>query len=197
MLFYASYPGTGVSNSFSQTLRSMNADEYRYSVIGIAVAVFLLVVWGSWFFKAEISLFKTSRKAHVTEKQYVTSSFPEGATRAVETVTRRIVAEFDGEAAGSIRVGQEATIIIKNSIGPQSVTFPASVVDVVSAPELNTVRVELDASLDSAKQKKDICDGSACLVKIEIGQTTPANLTLQASGMSEGAASPASVSANR
>ena len=173
----------------------MNADGFRFSMIGIAVAVFLLAAWGSWFFKAEISIFKTSRKAHVTEKKYVTSSFPEGSTRAVETVTRTIVAEFDGEAAGSIRAGQEALIILKNSVGPQSVTFPASVVEAVPDPESNIVRVELAASLDSSK--KDICDGSACLVKIEIGQTTPANLTLQASGMSEGTASPSSASAIR
>lgn len=175
----------------------MNADEFRLSIIGIAIAVFLLVAWGSWFFKAEIALFKTSRKAYVTPKTHVASSFPEGSTRAVKTVTRTIVAEFDGDVAGSIREGQEAVIIIKNSIGPNSVTFPASVSDVAANPESNTVRVNLAAHLDPENQKKkEICDGSACLVKIEVGQTTPANLALQASGISENPPSSPPASAN-
>jgi len=175
----------------------MNADDFRLSMIGIVVAVLLLAVWGSWFFKAEIALFKTSRKAYVTEKTHVESSFPAGSTRAVKTMTRTIIAEFDGEVAGSVRPGQEAVVILKNTVGPNSTTLPASVVNVETDPDANIVRVELAARLDSeAQQKKEICDGKACLVKIEVGQTTPANLALQASGISENTKPSPSASAN-
>lgn len=165
----------------------MHADNYRYSIAALILSVSLLTAWGVWFFCGKISLFKTSKKAYMTKGESVTSTFPAGSVRAVKTLTRNAVAEFDREAVGSIRPGQNAVLVISKGAGAPQVSIPASVVETSENPKAGNVQVKLEARLDDEKQK--IPDGTACLVRVEIGRTTPAVMALQASGISGDAVS--------
>ncbi len=52
---------------FANTLRSLNADRFRASLIGLGVALVLLIAWGSWFFLAQVTIYEVSASAAVAE----------------------------------------------------------------------------------------------------------------------------------
>ena len=51
--------------SFSRSLRSLEADRFRGSLLGIAVGLVLLALWLAWFFFARVALYEISDQARI------------------------------------------------------------------------------------------------------------------------------------
>ena len=61
---------------FSSTLRSLKADRFRGSLIGLGVALLLLIAWGSWFLLARLTIYEVSTSAVVDRDGLVIADFP-------------------------------------------------------------------------------------------------------------------------
>ena len=61
---------------FANTLRSLNADRFHASLIGLGVALVLLIAWGSWFFLARITIYEVSASAVVAKDGFIIAEFP-------------------------------------------------------------------------------------------------------------------------
>ena len=51
--------------SFSRSLRSLEADRFRWSLVGIVVGILLLSSWVAWFFLARVALYEVSDQARL------------------------------------------------------------------------------------------------------------------------------------
>jgi membrane fusion protein (multidrug efflux system) len=51
--------------SFSRSLRSLEADRFRFSLLGIVVGILLLATWIAWFFLARVALYEVSDRARL------------------------------------------------------------------------------------------------------------------------------------
>lgn len=51
--------------SFSRSLRSLEADRFRWSLLGIVAGILLLAIWMGWFFFAEVALYEVSVEARL------------------------------------------------------------------------------------------------------------------------------------
>lgn len=51
--------------SFSRSLRSLEADRFRWSLLGIVVGILLLAAWLAWFFFADVALYEVSVEARL------------------------------------------------------------------------------------------------------------------------------------
>ena len=45
-----------MSTTFSSSMRSLERDGFRFSLIVLLIAALLLVAWGAWFFLATVSV---------------------------------------------------------------------------------------------------------------------------------------------
>ena len=60
---------------FARSLRSLRADGFRYTLLGLAIALALLIAWGMWFFNAHIRFFESSSSAQVSEGDFIDAVF--------------------------------------------------------------------------------------------------------------------------
>ncbi len=51
--------------SFSRSLRSLEADRFRWSLTGIVIGILLLATWIVWFFLARVALYEVSDRARL------------------------------------------------------------------------------------------------------------------------------------
>jgi len=51
--------------SFSRSLRSLEADRFRWSLMGIVIGILLLATWIVWFFLARVALYEVSDRARL------------------------------------------------------------------------------------------------------------------------------------
>ncbi len=149
---------------FANTLRSLSADRFRGSLIGLGVALILLLAWGSWFVIARITVFEISASAVVTEDGFVIADFP---AAKVERIRR-------GQA-GWLYPGPDGT--------KQPVGVPAVVTDIIGSRVAEPARVKLFPVLD--KDLSEILpEGRKVRVEIEVESVSPAALVLRTSGIS-------------
>ncbi len=151
-----------MSIPFSRSMRSLNADSFRPSLVGLSLAIILLAAWLAWFFLAQIALYEISQIVWVNE---------EGI----------IVADFPLEAQGLIWPGQPALFHPNGTIEGQASTIPAVVIDVVNQVQEERVRVELLSLADPTSPIFLQSDLTGQL-EIEIERVSPAILVMQATG---------------
>ena len=74
-----------MASPFSRTLRSLEADRSRHSLVGLAVAALLLAGWSVWFFGAEVTLYEGAHSARleVDRESYPVSAPVDGSVTAV------------------------------------------------------------------------------------------------------------------
>ena len=82
-----------------RALRSLEADRFHGSLLGLLLAAALLVAWMAWFLLARVALYETSDTARLE-------------LDALGTVSQRgelkLVADFPAAALGRIQPGQAA-----------------------------------------------------------------------------------------
>ncbi|RKZ52116.1 MAG: hypothetical protein DRR00_09350 [Candidatus Parabeggiatoa sp. nov. 3] len=153
-----------MSSPFSRTMRSLHADSFRPALISLVVAIILLVIWGTWFFFAQMTFYENSQSAYLTDGEI-------------------ILAEFPAEAFNRIQTGQAARLHLDGAMGKQVGTIRAIVTDVMrpsQAEKTGEVRLFAFANADSPIRFQEKLTGQ---VEIAVEQISPAQLVMRVSGL--------------
>ena len=105
-------------------MRSLNTDGFTASLVGLAVMVILLLLWGGWFFLVRVPLYESSQTAQLTGPQLVTAIFP-------------------AEALGDLQRGQAAFFYPAGQIWEQYGAIPAVVTTVTKDNQTGQLQVQL------------------------------------------------------
>jgi hypothetical protein len=151
-----------VPATFSRTMRSLDADSLRTSILGLLLAAVLCGLWAAWFFFAQVTLYEVSETVRVVADA--------GA-----------VAQFPPAALVRVRPGQRARLHLDGFPSTQYRTVPATVVDVTSEIRDGQVEIELVLHSDPASVIP-LQQGLTGMVEIEIGRVSPATLVLHSAG---------------
>jgi hypothetical protein len=148
---------------FANTLRSLNADRFHTSLIGLSVGLVVLIAWGSWFVLARITIYEVSAAALVAEGGIV-------------------IADFPSATPGRIRRGQAAWLYPVKDGAKQPVKVPAVVVGFIRPPSAEPARVKLFTVLDR-RLNEMLPEDQKVRVEIEVESVSPAVMVLRASGL--------------
>lgn len=155
-----------MATPFARSLRSLNVDSLYTSLVGLLVVMILLVIWGVWFFGAKISLYQSSDQAQVSHLLYVTAQFP-------------------GEQAGQIKLGQAATFYPGDIVQAPDGPIPAVVTEVrptVGGPTEVTLALRPERRLSTS-----LPPGLTGRVEIEVERVSPASFALRRGGLAASA----------
>lgn len=169
-----------MSNTFSRTTRSLSADNYTASMIGISISLMLLIMWCIWFFSAKVTIYKTSVTARLTKDERISASFPNDAFRVQEIRQNRMIAEFSAEDMADIRPGQSADIYLDGNAGKRFGMLQAVVTDITRVKEKS--QVELFTLLDINSPIR-LREGMTGKVMVKARYISPARLVMQISGL--------------
>ena len=148
---------------FANTLRSLNADRFHASLVGLGIALVLLIAWGGWFFLARMTVYEVSASAVIARDGFV-------------------IADFPSAKLGRIRRGQAAWLspVLDGEKQPDSV--PAVVIDVIRASSAEPARVKLFPVIER-DLSEILPEGQKVRVEIEVESVSPAVLVLRTSGL--------------
>jgi hypothetical protein len=153
-----------VSIPFSRSMRSLYADDFRLSLLGILLAVILLLAWAAWFFLARITFYETGQIVSVNRDGTV-------------------IADFGPGALGRIQSGQSASLKFNDVSGDLAQAIPSIVTDVASQVQEERVQVELYI-LGEAIALISSQDNLTGQVEVKVERISPATLVMRASGLS-------------
>lgn len=94
--------------AFPRSVRSLDADDLRGSVVGLALVTALLVAWSAWFFLALVGLYEVAATARV-EVDALGTVAPPGKLK--------LVADLRAVALGRIQPGQAAQLRLDGFLG--------------------------------------------------------------------------------
>ncbi len=146
-----------MSISFSRSMRSLNADSFRPSLLSLILAMILLIAWLMWFFLAEVGFYETSENVRITQDGAIMAYFP------LETESRI----FPGQAA----------YLRFDGIGVETDVIPATVFDI--STQADTQRTEVELAVTDPKTSIPLVEGLTGQVEIEIDRVSPATLVFQ------------------
>ena len=147
-----------MSIPFSRSVRALNIDSYRASLIGIEFAVVLMIVLLGWFFTGKVTIYEMS-----TDLQYTNG---------------RVVAKFQHNAIQRIYPGQAAILRVETGEEKRLITLPAIVIGVNARDET----VEVIPVEDEIPRQTD-SQTLTGQVQIEVEYLSPAALIRRSSGM--------------
>jgi hypothetical protein len=152
-----------MATPFANTLRSLNADSFHASLMGLGVALVLLIAWGSWFILARMTVYEVSTSALVASNGVV-------------------IADFPSTQPGRIRRGQAAWLYPVQGNAKQSVNVPAVVFGFIRSPSAEPAQVKLFPV--GEQDLRDILpEGQKVRVEIEVESVSPAVMVLRTSGL--------------
>ncbi|NIP27587.1 MAG: hypothetical protein GWO38_28200, partial [Phycisphaerae bacterium] len=61
---------------FARSTRSLSADNFHFTLIGLVLAGLLLGMWCLWFFLADVKLLASSQEAQTIDGEVVVALFP-------------------------------------------------------------------------------------------------------------------------
>jgi hypothetical protein len=97
-----------MSIAFPRSLRSLNRDTGRATVIGVVVSMLLIITWGAWFVLARSPVYVASSELLLE---------PDGT----------LVARFDPATLTRIRQGQQARLLLESDRDATVQILPATV----------------------------------------------------------------------
>ena len=151
-----------MSIPFSRSMRSLDSDGFRSTLVGLVVAIILVTAWMAWFSLAQVTLYETGQVVNVA--------------RGGE-----IVADFPSEARGRIHRGQAALVQFDGDFGNQIGAIPAIVtnVPIPGREERVEVKLYLLANIAFSGLSQDNLTGQA---QVEVEHISPAILVMRAAG---------------
>lgn len=151
-----------MATTFSRTLRSLRADNFRGSSWLVFLGLVALIFWFGWFFLAQILIYATSQSASVQSSTQATAVFP--------------LSE-----ANRLHPGQVARLQLDGLENNPSGTLTGRVSGVEQTTQGLQVLLELQPAPGLPFQLQSGMKGT---VKIEVEQASPAALVLRAIGVS-------------
>ena len=148
--------------AFPRSTRSLGADGFRLTLIGLAIAGALLIAWCIWFFATEITQYASSDQGRALDSDVV-------------------VAAFDKTDLPRIVRGQRARYFPDGGVAGHSLAVPMVVTEVHRAADGASGQVRLVTLLDRRSAAVALGDTSG-RVEIETGVMSPAQMVLQGSG---------------
>ena len=151
---------------FSRSIRILDADKFRPSLLIIGLALVVLVSWLLWFFLARVTLLETGKIVNIS------------STGEVQT-------EFVGQTAQRIRVGQPGWLRLDGKASDTLGLVPVIVVRRYALVDEAT-RVDM-VILDERFFTILLEDAPSGSVQVEVERISPATLLLRSSGQFAGA----------
>ena len=148
-----------MSLPFSRSIRSLNIDSYRVSLIGMALGVIIMASLLLWFFLVKVTIYEFSTEINFTGSNTVTAKFPKDDLKKITS-------------------GQPAIIQIDASPNQPSITMTGMVIGTNSSQETAELVI-----LSEEIQQIQLDDEITGQVQIEVEYITPAVLVRRASGM--------------
>lgn len=146
-----------MSLQFSRSLRSLKADSFRASRIGLVLAVIFVIALLIWFFFAKVTLYEVSTNIELTSDG-------------------RILAQFSEEGVRRISVGQTAILRLEGKKEQQNLNLPAIVIDTTKKDKIEII--PLAPSLPE-EFEMDTIKGQ---VDVEVEYVKPIEMVLRTSG---------------
>jgi hypothetical protein len=151
-----------MATPFARSVRSIQSDSFRSSLIGLSLAMVLMAAWMGWFFLARVTLYEHTDRVRITGREAAIATFPAGVE-------------------GRIKPGQLASLVFQVRGEDEPRTISAIVTDVDSQSERSQVRVTLFLLWDTraALEQQDIVRATC---EIEVEYASPATLVMRAVG---------------
>lgn len=151
-----------MATPFARTIRSIQADSATPSLVALAVATLLLLLWLGWFFLGRMTLYEFSRTIEVQSDAVV-------------------IADVAATARDRINYGQAAFVHLEGTAGREMGAIPAVVIDIRPQPDPTKVRVYLqtDWRSDAPVAPQPTLTGWA---EIETENVSPAVLLMRTVG---------------
>jgi len=144
--------------AFAQSLRSLQQDRHRFSLVWLLIVNLIFVTWLLWFFLASLTFY-----AH---------------GQIVKSSSGIIVAEFPAATQPPIRLGQAARLYAQPVGADSSDLIPATVTEVDDRIRNGQIQVTLYADMDSPHAAA-LQTGLTGQVEIAIDKISPAALVLR------------------
>lgn len=148
-----------MSIPFARSTRSLQADSYRPTLIGLIISMSLLFLWVIWFLFARIPVSEMSQSIVSIERNIV-------------TVT------YSNTAGERIQPGQDAMLHVGDMDNVVEETIPAQVINVDFRARNGQVQVELFAL--EPLPPGDTPEQSISGAEVVVSTTSPATLVLEA-----------------
>jgi hypothetical protein len=154
-----------MTTPYAQSLRSVYDNGFWPWVIGIAITLVLIVIWGLWFMLARVALYVTS-----------TTVEPAGDFH--------VIAHFPPEDIARILPGEDATLQLNSQSTEQAtLSVPARVLDVYSPAADQPGQAELELlPARTGFSTAQVVSAVSRQVTIQVEKVSPLELTLRALG---------------
>jgi hypothetical protein len=143
-----------MSTSFSSTLRTLQNDPQTFSMGWIVLISLLLLGWLSWFLFAPLSRSVEGVMVHIDGDGVVLAQFP-------------------GEVANQLQIGQKSAILLKDGGQNQSASIPATLSNILPQIGDTPSQVEFYVDLD-APSASAFHSGITGTVSVVVEQISPA-----------------------
>jgi hypothetical protein len=149
-----------MSIAFSQSLRSLQADRNRFSLLTLSLAAVLFLGWLLWFFFAPFTLYETGK---------IVQTSSDGV----------VIAQFSSAAQARLQPGQTVQIYLAGVEQPAAI--PALVAEIGEQATGDQIQVVIYADMD-APNVAALQNGLTGQADVAVEQLSPAALVLRASG---------------
>ncbi|MEO8627699.1 MAG: hypothetical protein ABI612_06300 [Betaproteobacteria bacterium] len=156
---------------FPRSIRSLEADRFRASAIGLIVAVVILGIWLGWFFLARVSVYKVANGVRLEQ----------WACTSCDTIGKASIAVVDFPAAIAlthVRVGQTAFMHLDGLPRALYAGIRAEVSSVSTQVVEGKVRVELATQPDDDAYIT-LRPNLTATIEVEVERVSPAILVLR------------------
>ncbi len=151
-----------MSISFTRSTRSLKTDKFKISIGMLLLITLLFVIWGLWFFLAQITLYEVANEAELLANS-------------------EVVAYFSTTALGRIQTGQPARLRFNGFPAIQYGPVAATVTSITNKPAAGWVEVKLTLIPDS-NSKIPLQRGMPGQAEIEVEHVSPLILLLRSVG---------------
>ncbi len=159
---------------FSHTAQALQADQGRFSLLSLGVAVVILLLWSCWLFYAPVYLYASSSELHMISAEQPTWKLSEGSQRPRAYQQHEVQAQFTSADAAQIKVGQPAKLFLRSSDTLPRRPLPATVAQVQKDKGLVSLKLELP-------QAKTLAGATIERAEIAVAKTSPVNFLLHTS----------------
>jgi len=149
-----------MSIAFSHSLRSLQADRNRFSLVAMFLAGLLFLGWLVWFFFAPLTLYETGQ---------ITQTSSDGI----------VVAQFPSAAQNRLQLGQTVQLHLEGT--EQNAVIPATVANIEQSSSGELIEVVIYADMDAATAGF-LQNGLAGQASVAVEQLSPATLIMRSTG---------------